>query len=234
VWLAGWLLQMLVVQQAAVLSMFPCIIFATWGASVFRALLLPSGLLVFALPIGSSWEPWLQSVTTALITAGLYVAGIPFHRQDTFITLGSGTWEVATDCAGLRYLLPGLALGYVYASLLYQRVWVRVWFLVLCASVLIVANGVRAYGIVLSDYFGMLDGTDHRVFSYSVYAVTILALGCVGSRWSETEQEALAGYVEGSSAIINRAAMNAVYAVGLLALCPILSWVISVPRMFRG
>jgi exosortase len=206
--------------------MVPCLVYAVCGRPVFRRLLVPLGFLGFALPIGASLEPWLQEVTTRFLTIGLYAAGIPFERQGTTITLASGSWEVAPDCAGLRYLLPGMALGYLYAALVYERALARVQFLTLCAALLLFANGLRAYGIIVTDHLGIADGTDHRVFSYTIYAVVIAGLAWLGRRWPAacarpSGHDADAGYPTG----LHVALVNTAGAVALLALPSLIAWV---------
>jgi len=47
---------------------------------------------------------------------------------------------------------------------------------VLCSGALILANGIRAYSIILGNHLGVAEGTDHRFFSYAVYAATYLSL----------------------------------------------------------
>jgi exosortase A len=182
-WFIGERTGDLLVQQIAVVAMLPTLILSVMGAGVLRVLRFPLGFLGFALPIGTSIEPWLQKMTALFIVTGLDLAGIPHARDGFLITIPSGTWEVAPDCSGLRYLLPGLALSYVYTALMHDRVKQRVSFLFVCALFLVVANGVRAYGIILGDHLGIAEGTDHRVFSYTIYGVTLWSLGWLGLRW---------------------------------------------------
>jgi exosortase len=184
-WLVGETTKTVLVQQVVVVAMIPALFLTVFGRAVLQVLRFPLGFLAFALPIGTSIEPWLQGVTTRFIIIGLELVGIPFHRDGYFITISTGTWEVAPDCGGLRYLLPGLALGYVYTAVMHHRLKQRMTFLILCAGALIVANGVRAYGIILGDHLGIAEGTDHRVFSYSVYGITVLFLGWLGLKWSD-------------------------------------------------
>ena len=99
--------------------------------------------------------------------------------------LTSGTWKVDLDCGGLRYLLPGLALGYAFVTLIYRQPARRLVFLAVCAVLLMVANGIRAYGVIVGDHFGIAEGTDHRVFSYTIYGLTMPLLLWVGLRWQE-------------------------------------------------
>lgn len=224
-WAAGSLAHSLTMQQIAVLSMVPCLVYAVWGKRAFRQWLLSLGFLIFALPVGASLEPWLQDITTKLLTLGLRTVGIPFHHEGYFITLPSGRWEVAPDCGGLRYLLPGLALGYLYVALMYRRAGIRVYFLVLCAVALILANGVRAYGIMVADYLGIADGTDHRVFSYTVYGVTIFLLAWLGRRWTSGADDSAVPDIDHSGPPLMRtAAANAARAVALLACAPLVAW----------
>lgn len=186
--LLGYRTQTLVAQQVALLAMLPALVWTCFGIDILRTLRFPLGLLVFALPVGTSIEPLLQKVTTSFILAGLNLIGIPLHRDGYFITVSSGTWEVAPDCAGLRYLLPGLALGYVYTAVMHHRLTQRLTFLIMCAGALILANGIRAYSIILGDHLGIAEGTDHRVYSYAVYVVTVISLGWLGLRWGENRR----------------------------------------------
>lgn len=232
-WLLGHLTNMLLVQQAAVVAMLPGLVWATLGTMVLRAILFPLGFLVFALPIGTSIEPWLQDFTAAFIVAGLQLSGIPVNWEGNFVTIPSRTWEVARDCGGLRYVLPGLALGYLYTAVIYRRSLRRLAFLFLCVALLTIANGLRAYGIILGDHLGIAEGTDHRVFSYVIYGMTMLTLFWLGLKWKEP------GHQEGSGvkacesdrgSPVRETGLAALGAVTLLALAPVSAWILGGPR----
>jgi exosortase A len=188
-WYLGRMTQMPVIQESAVLAMLPALVLTIFGKTVFHLLRFPLGFLVFALPVGTAIEPWLQDVTTGFIVVGLELAGIPLQRDGYVITIASGSWEVARECAGLRYLLPGLALGYVYTAVVHRTLMQRLTFLMVCSGALIVANGMRAYGIILGDHFGIAEGTDHRVFSYTIYAITMTYLGWLGLKWCDGSEK---------------------------------------------
>jgi exosortase len=163
--------------------MLPALILGIFGSKVLRILQFPLGFLAFALPVGTSIEPWLQKIAAMFIMLGLDMVGIPYNRDGYFITIPSGTWEVAPDFGGLRYLLPGLALGYVYTAVMHHGLKHRLSFLVLCTLLLVLANGVRAYGVILGDHLGIAEGADHRVFSYVVYGATVIFLAWFGLSW---------------------------------------------------
>lgn len=186
-WFVGNVTAVVWLQQAAVIAMLPGLMWAVLGREIVKTLSWPLGFLVFMLPVGTSIEPWLQDFTVWFIQVGLQLANIPYlYRPETYqIVLTSGAWDVAPDCGGLRYLLPGLALGYAFATVIYGQPTRRLVFLALCAAVLMLANGFRAYGVIIGDHFGIADGTDHRVFSYAIYGLTIPLLFWFGFRWSE-------------------------------------------------
>ena len=184
-WIVGYVTEVVWLQQAVVVAMLPGLMWAILGKEIVKTLSWPLGFLFFMLPVGTSIEPWLQDFTAWFIQVGLQLTHIPYHYEDYRIVLTTGTWEVSPDCGGLRYLLPGLALGYAFATLSYRQPARRLVFLALCAVVLMVANGIRAYGVIVGDYFGIANGTDHRVFSYAIYGLTMPLLFWLGLRWAE-------------------------------------------------
>lgn len=195
-WWEGYAAEDVLWQQVSLVAMFPALLLTLCGTAVFRVLCFPLGLLAFALPVGTAIEGLLQDFTTTFLEFTLNAVGVPLVREGYFITIPSRKWEVATDCAGLRYVLPGLALGYMYAAMVYRRTLRRVAFLILCGMLLILANGVRAFSIIYFDFVGVAEGTDHRVFSYLVYGITIVLLGWIGTFWADdTSEEATPGWV---------------------------------------
>jgi EpsI family protein len=103
-------------------------------------------------------------------------------------------------------------LGVVYASMVYRSRRRQVLFV--CASILvpILANGVRAYGIVLLAYLTdnrLAAGVDHIVYGWLFFTAVELALFVVGLRWrqvssrQEQEEEARAPIDPG---VVNRQA----------------------------
>jgi exosortase A len=226
-WVVGSATEIIGLQEIAVVAMIPGLMLTLFGEDVSKALSWPLGFLIFMVPVGTSIEPWLQDITTWFIRIGLDVAGIPYLPERHRFILPTGTWNVDPDCAGLRYLLPGLALGYAFVTLMYRHSSRRLLFLAVCAVVLIVANGIRAYTIILGDHFGIADGTDHRVYSYAIYGLTMPFLLWLGLTWRED----IAGIVLRRHALTvhpqltpRRVILFAMAAVTLLAIAPLSVW----------
>jgi exosortase len=186
-WLAGHVAGVIWLQQAAVIASFIGLIWTIFGREIARTLSWPLGFLFFMLPVGTSLEPWLQDLTAWFIRAGLDLSGVAYGYEGYHISVGSAVWEVAPDCGGLRYLLPGLSLAYAFAGLTYRDMTRRIMFLVVCAGALLVANGIRAYGIIVANHIGIAEGADHRLFSYAIYGVTMPLLFWAALQWKQSD-----------------------------------------------
>jgi exosortase len=217
-------------QEVAVVALIPGLILTLFGKDVSKTLSWPLGFLVFMVPFGTSIEPWLQDITTWFVRVGLDLAYIPYLPERHRFILTTGTWNVDPDCAGLRYLLPGLALGYAFVTLMYRSPSRRLGFLVVCFVVLLIANGIRAYTIILGDHFGIADGADHRVFSYAVYGLTMPLLLWFGLRWQDLTKPSLSQHLTGRVAedVNTRAILMGIAALVILAVPPIVEWLVII------
>lgn len=63
----------------------------------------------------------------------------------------------------------------------------RMFFLIVCAATLLMANGVRAYGIIVGNYLGIAAGADHRLFSYAIYGLTMPLLFWAALQWKQSD-----------------------------------------------
>lgn len=228
VWAGARLSNVLWLQQAAVVAFLPGLVWTIFGTEIVRRLAWPLGFLVFLLPVGTSLEPWLQDITAWLILRGLDLSGISYVYQGRFITVGPAVWEVAPDCGGLRYLLPGLSLAYAFAVLTYREPARRLLFLAFCAGALMIANGIRAYGIIVGNHVGIASGADHRLFSYTIYGLTMPCLFWFGLKWKQRPDAATGILPEASDRFDARKAMFAsVIGVGGLFLARLSVWFLS-------
>ena len=226
-WLIGGATKVIWLQEIAVVAMAPGLMLALFGKDISKTLSWPLGFLIFMVPVGTAIEPWLQDLTTWFVRVGLDLVGIPYLPERHRFILTTGTWNVDPDCAGLRYLLPGLALGYAFVTLMYRRSNRRLLFLAVCAVVLLVANGIRADTIILGDHFGIADGADHRVFSYTVYGLTMPLLLWFGLRWQETMQPSISEHLVAASVredATTKAIVMSIAALVILAVAPALGW----------
>lgn len=188
VWLVGAAGDVAAVKHFALAAMFPLVVWAILGHNVARALLFPLGYLFFAVPVGEFLILPLM-VLTADATVGLVrLSGIPVYREALEFSLPTGNWSVVEACSGVRYLIASLALGALYAHLMYRSFWRRVIFIAVSAAVPIGANILRAYMIVMIGHHSDMEhavGVDHLLYGWVFFAFVVFVMFLVGRWWRE-------------------------------------------------
>ncbi|MGD9511137.1 MAG: exosortase C-terminal domain/associated protein EpsI, partial [Geminicoccaceae bacterium] len=133
--------------------------------------------------------PYLQDVTARIAVALLRLAGVPVFHDGVLIETPSGLFEVAEACAGIRFLIANLVVVTLFAHLALRRAWKWLLFLALGVTVPIVANGLRAFGIIwvasLTDN-SYAAGVDHVVYGWGFFTAIMLLLLSIG-RWLADE-----------------------------------------------
>ncbi len=182
-WLCAERLGVMEGRQLLLLFMLWVLVLACLGPSVFRAMAVPLGYLLFLVPFGAFLVPALQLFTARFIDAGLGALAIPHVVDQTTIEIPEGMFRVAEACAGLRFLIAAIAFGALYAVTIYRTPGRRLLFLLASVAVPVVANGVRALGIVL---LGHLRGSaeagavDHVLYGWMFFSIVILLLVLLG------------------------------------------------------
>jgi exosortase A len=190
-WLLAELAGVLVVQQLALVAMLPVLVFTVLGWRVAWALAFPLAFLMLAVPIGEGLILPLMYFTADFTVGLLRLTGIPVYREGTFFTIPSGNWSVVEGCSGLRYLIASIVGGCLYAYLTYRSLLRRLVFIAASIVVPIVANGLRAYMIVMIAHLSDMKlalGIDHFIYGWVWFGVVILLMFWVGSYWREDEE----------------------------------------------
>ncbi|MEM9056763.1 MAG: exosortase A, partial [Pseudomonadota bacterium] len=192
-WLVARLASVQVVQQGAVVMLVPALVWTLCGAQVVRAMLFPLLFLLFAVPFGEGLIPHLMEFTAAFTVGALQLIGIPVLRDGLYFSVPSGDFEVAKACSGIRYLIASIALGVLFAYLTYRSNRRRLAFVAAAAVVPIVANGLRALGIVLLAHYSdrrLAVGVDHLIYGWLFFGIVMFALFWVGSLFREDDEPA--------------------------------------------
>lgn len=192
----GWLLAELaavqVVQQYALVTMIPLVVLAIFGPTVFRAMAFPLLFLLLAVPFGEALIDPLINVTADFTVAALQMTGIPVLRNGPHFEIPSGSWSVVEACSGVRYLIASFTLGCLYAYLTYRSRVRQAVFILMAIIVPIVANGLRAYMIVMIGHLSGMElavGVDHLIYGWLFFGLVMFAMLWVGSFWREDLDE---------------------------------------------
>ena len=189
-WLLGNVTGTMVVQEFALVLLIQAIFVTVYGAAVFRVMVFPLFYLFLAVPVGDALVPGLQRVTAEICVWLLRGIGMPVFTDGNLISIPTGNFVVAEACSGARFLIASSAVGVLFAGLMYRSWPRRMVFLVVSLVVPILANGVRAFGIIWLAYISSNElalGIDHIVYGWIFFTlVTFVVLG-LGSLLREPE-----------------------------------------------
>jgi len=187
-WFVAELVSVQVVKQYTLVAMLPLIVAVMLGYRMMFAMAFPLAYLFFAVPFGEILIPPLINFTADFTVWALQLSGIPVYREGTFFSLPSGNWSVVEACSGLRYLIASVTLGTLYAYLTYQSLNRRLMFILLSIIVPIIANGIRAYLIVMTGHLSDMTlavGVDHLIYGWLFFGFVMFILFWIGSFWRE-------------------------------------------------
>jgi exosortase A len=189
-WLVAYAGEVLVVKQLALVVMIWATVIAILGREVARAITFPLGFLVLGVPMGEALIPPLMDWTADFTVRALQISGIPVFREGLFFTIPSGNWSIVEGCSGVRYLIASLTVGVLFAYLSYRRTWKRLLFAALSVIVPIIANGFRAYLIVMIAHLSdnrLAHGVDHFIYGWVFFGLVMLLLFWIGSSWRDRD-----------------------------------------------
>ena len=151
-WMLAVLVDVLVLQTVSLLLLILAIVWTMLGNLVTGKLLFPILFIGFAIPVWYPLAPLFQDLTADVVFRLIRVLGIPAFRQDDMIMLPAGTLSITEACSGLRYLVPGLALGALYGYLYYTSFGTRFIVLLIPAVAAVLVNIVRVFIVVYLGY----------------------------------------------------------------------------------
>lgn len=189
-WLVAHLVDVLVVQQLALVAMLIIGAWSILGHRLSWAIAFPLFFLFFAVPMGEGLIGPMMDFTAFSTVWLIQQSGIPVFREGLYFTLPTGRWSVVEACSGVRYIIASLTVGALFAYLTYQTWWRRGLFLLISAIVPVFANTLRAYIIVMLGHYSdmkVATGADHLVYGWVFFGIVIFILFWLGSFFREDE-----------------------------------------------
>ena len=191
-WVVAHRVDVAVIEQYATVGMIPLLTWLILGWSLVRALAFPLLFLLLAVPMGEFLIMPMMDFTAAFTVGAVRLSGIPVFRDGMFFSLPSGEWSVVEGCSGVRYIIASVTLGMLYAYLTYVSYWRRAAFMVLAVAFPIIANGLRAYMIVMIAHFSnmkLATGVDHIIYGWVWFGLVMLVMFWLGSLWRDDDVE---------------------------------------------
>jgi len=230
-WLVARMGEVQVVMQYMFVAMFPVIALAILGRRLAWSLAFPLLFLLLAVPFGEIFIDPLISFTADFTVWALQATGIPVLRNGTRFDIPSGSWSVVEACSGIRYLISSVTLGCLYAYLTYRSTTRRAMFMVMAVIVPIMANGLRAYMIVMIGHLSGMTaavGVDHLVYGWFFFGLVMFLLFWIGNFWREDQEEVpasvLASAASASGATTGPTAQGRSVAMALAIIVTLAIW----------
>lgn len=182
-WLLGEAAGVAVVRHLGVIMLAQGAVITLLGYRAALGLLFPLTYAFFLLPVGEEIVPQLQMITADLSMLFLGWAHIPAHIEGVFISTPTGYFEVAEACSGIMFLVAMIAYGTLVSALCFRTWHRRALFMLACAIVPIIANGIRAFGTIwIAHHHGIefAAGFDHILYGWFFFAFVLAAVMALG------------------------------------------------------
>lgn len=189
-WMLGQAAEIALFEHLALVVSLQLVIWFALGSAKASTIAFPIFYLLFCVPFGDSFIPALQLITADLSVFFVQLSGIPIYREGLFLSIPNGMFEVAEACSGIRFLISSVALGFLFAYLNFTKAWKRVIFVSFCFIFPIIANGIRAYGIVMIGHFSNMThavGADHLVYGWFFFFIVILSIFFVATKFADPD-----------------------------------------------
>jgi exosortase A len=187
-WWLGEAVAAALPTQLAAVAMVSAALAALLGMPWVRALAFPLLFLFLAVPFGDALVPRMTDWTADFTVAALRLSGVPVYREGAHFATPSGNWSVVEACSGIRYLFACVTVAALFAWSWYRTTRRRVLFLLLAVAIVLVANWVRAYAIVMLAHASgnrIAVGVDHVVYGALFFGVVMALVFVVGTLWRE-------------------------------------------------
>ncbi len=164
-----------------------CFVTFCFGIKISRFLILPLGFLVFMVPMPALIERtlgiYLKSISSRLGGEFIHLFNIPVNVSGNVIDLGITQLQVVDACNGLRYIIPLMALGVIYAYFFERVTWKRIFCVLATLPIAILTNALRI-GItgILTRRFGpgVAEGFFHAFSGWALFMAASVFIFLVG------------------------------------------------------
>ncbi|WP_439576646.1 exosortase A [Elioraea sp.] len=191
-WLVAERLGIMEGRQLTAWALIQVFVLSVIGWRAAAAMAIPLAYTIFLVPFGGFTVPYLQLITARFIEVGLTLWGISHYSEGLLIETPAGLFHVAEACAGLRFAIAALAFGALYAATMFRSPGRRLIVMALAIIVPIIANGIRALGIVIAaEYLGSAEAAaaDHVIYGWGFFSVVLLLLILAGLPFREDRPE---------------------------------------------
>lgn len=191
-WLAGREAGINTVAQGGAVLALEAALIALLSLRAALLLAFPLAYALLLVPVGGEIIPPLQLITAKLAAALTGWSGVPMIAHGIHIDTPAGRFNIAEECAGVKFLIAMFALGVLVAWTCFSSWKRRAVLLLACIIVPIVANIIRAWAtIYIAQHVGAeaAGSFDHIVYGWIFFGIVIALVLGFAWRWFERDPE---------------------------------------------
>lgn len=176
-------------EQFAVIGIIQGVLLSVLGGRVYRRMLLPFWYLWLTVPSGQFLVPVLETITAKLAGFMLDLTAIPTFHEGFLLEVPSGRYLVAPGCAGLNFLLAGIAVSMAFAELTYRSWSRKLAFILSIVGVTIFGNALRVFLIIVIAHMTNNVGDivdDHLIYGWGFFSLLLLGCMALGNRFHQS------------------------------------------------
>ena len=235
-WLIASISNLLIVQAVVlpvVLFAAFALIFGPHSAAIF---VFPLAFFYFAVPFWEVLIPFLQGLTILMTGHMLAAIGVVAFIEGSRVYISSGTFEIASGCAGLNFFVAAFALGSLYSYLNIRTVRYRIACVGIVLLAAMVTNWIRVTTVIFAgeatQMKHFLIAVDHYRFGWILFAVMLFPLWFVGQAFERKDRRLLSNDRSSSGRSDCSGDLPSVksvaLALALLALMPIVGMALNI------
>lgn len=177
----AWLAAMALEVQVLQLALLPLVLLLWTGGVFGRAALRITApiamIFLLAVPLWEVFAGVLQGMTASANSLLVRATSIRAVVEGNYIRFPFGTIEVAESCSGLSYFMTALTVSTAYGQIVLHEWRARCAALVLAASLAIVANWARVFGLVVIGFYSRMQSplmAEHGTYGWLVFCAALV------------------------------------------------------------
>ncbi|MEM9172458.1 MAG: exosortase C-terminal domain/associated protein EpsI [Pseudomonadota bacterium] len=177
VWLIGYVANIVALQSVVIPIIALAALLQAFGWQVARVAAFPLLYLYCGLPALRMLQPIFQEITTLAVGVILKLVDIPAELDGNFVFIPLGNFEIAQGCAGVSYLLAGIAVALLYSYLFLNTLRRQLLLTGVTVLATMIGNWIRVVLIIaIGHYAGMEHPwvADHQFLGWIIFAVMLV------------------------------------------------------------
>lgn len=141
-----------ILSETLLVLVIPLIFWVMVGHRVMKVVAIPMLLLITVAPIWELFAPILTQVTADVAQKSLNLLGVPVFRDEMYLTIPEGVFEIAEGCGGFRYFIAGLSLGLIFAYLNFDTFKKQLFVVIFAVFLSVVTNWIRVMIVIWAGH----------------------------------------------------------------------------------